>query len=592
MSNPNIPTLRTRADGAVLAAAVGDALGWPQEDRRRRSRTSPELEPRFEFSSWIRREGGRFASHEIEIGAGEYSDDTQLILALAHALYAEDQWWDRWTSIELPFWLLYERGGGSASKRAARSWSRGKPPWLEADNTKYFESGGNGVAMRVLPHCLRGANYEDFSPIATAVVKDGITTHGHPVAHIGALVYAYALWEALRSSEPLAYGELIALARESVNTWSQIPEDLPHDWHQASQRHNHDEDSRLWQSVVQQMVELLDLSMIAIGQGALSVDRETLGRLGAFDKEISGAGTVTAASALFLASRYASRPAQGIVASAFCHGADTDTLASMTGGLLGAINGSDWVGGIAADLQDFDHLRATASGLIEPPNGRYQETEGRTSVRRFSERLAQCLVGNTIDLPDGRTGVLEHLRHLPTKTQNEITSFVIRTDDRQTLYITKRRRTSQPHSVPDSSPVERATVGKTAVRSNPRVAFAITVSNLEESVRFYRDLIGLRIARKAAEGIILDGGIVLVPIEVHGEVEPRQMRLMPNPSGGSRSKLVVFLAPPEFEEVYRRMRDGAAWTSRLNPTKSMREFGCIDPDGTLVEIRETRDTRI
>ena len=590
MSRPSAATLRPRAEGAVLAAAVGDALGWPQEDRRRRSRSSPKREPRFEFSSWMRREGGRFASHEIEIGPGEYSDDTQLILALAHALRTEDQWWERWTSVELPFWLLYERGGGAASKRSARSWSRGQPPWLEADNAKYFESGGNGAAMRVLPHCLRGASWDDFGPLASTVVRDSLATHGHPVAHIGALAYAYALWLALRSSEPLEYGELLAQTRDSVDVWSPMPEGLPQDWREAAERHSRGGHERHWQSVAEQMIELLELSRVAIGQGALSVDRETLGSLGAFDNQTNGAGTVTAASAVFLASRYASRPVQGIVVAAFCHGADTDTLASMTGGLLGAINGSDWVSRIAANVQDSEHLSATALALLESPNGPAPEAEGHPSVRRFSQQLAQQHIGEAVVLPDGRRGVLEQVRDWPTKTRNEIKSFAIRTEDGQTLHIKKTRRTSQPHSAPDSSIAEHPSVGNPTIRTDPQVAFSITVSNLEESLHFYRDLIGLRIARRAAAVVILSGGIVLDPVQIDSDVVPHQLRLMPDPLGGSRPKLVIFFATPDFEEVHSRMRDGALWTSRLESTKSLREFSCIDPDGTLVEIRETKET--
>src|SRR5215211_5272005 len=128
---PDVVDIRARAEGAMLATAVGDALGWPQEDRSGRVGGRRAVEPRLEFSEWRRREGGRYAAHEEAIGAGEYSDDTQLVLALARALRAGDSWWERLTEVELPFWLFYERGGGAATKRAARSWANGKPPWTD-----------------------------------------------------------------------------------------------------------------------------------------------------------------------------------------------------------------------------------------------------------------------------------------------------------------------------------------------------------------------------------------------------------------------------------------------------------------------------
>ena len=77
--------LPQRAEAAMLAAAVGDALGWPQENRASRVGGRRGVEPELEFSEWRRREGGSYAPHEETIAAGTYSDDTQLILATGGA---------------------------------------------------------------------------------------------------------------------------------------------------------------------------------------------------------------------------------------------------------------------------------------------------------------------------------------------------------------------------------------------------------------------------------------------------------------------------------------------------------------------------
>ena len=586
MSNLDMATLLPRAEGAILAAAVGDALGWPQEVRWRRSRSTVEFEPKFEFSPWRRREGGQFAAHEIKIEAGEYSDDTQLILALARAFRADDQWWERWTSVELPFWLLYERGGGAATKHAARSWNRGKQPWNERDSSRYFEAGGNGVAMRVLPHCVRGASCDDFRLVANAVVRDGIATHGHPVAHVGALAYAFALWRAFRRKQNLDYGDLISETRASVSTWSRIPNELPQEWRDAAEQHFSGEHVRAWSSTVSQMVELLDLSQEAMGQGALSIDRETLDSLGAFDRRTLGAGTVTAAGALFLASRYASRPSRGIVAGAFCHGSDTDTLASMAGGLLGAVNGPDWLAGIAAGVQDHGLLRSTASALLAPEPAKTDGEASLTAVRRFSRGLGERRVGDAVPLPDGRRGVVERLSDLPTKTRHEIKSYVLKTDDGQTLHITKRRRKSQPVSDPDSRAPQRTIDRKPAIRREPKIAFAIEVANLRESMRFYHELIGLRIAQLTAERVVLVGGLVLVPANGNGDLQARQLSLRLYPSAGAQTRVIVFVNPRDFRALHGRMVEFAPWVSRMTTKEARQQFKCIDPDGTLVEIRE------
>ena len=585
MSNPSTATLLPRAEGALLAAAVGDALGWPQEDRGRRVRARADAEPALEFSPWRRREGGRYAAHEVEIGSGEYSDDTQLILALAHARRSGDEWWDRWTTVELPFWLLYERGGGAATKRAARSWTRGKPPWLDKSSARYFDAGGNGVAMRVLPHCVRGARSEDFSFVASAVVMDGIATHGHPIAHVGALAYAYALWLALRRERSLDYGELIADTKASVGTWSGLPEGLPSGWRESAERHVQNEYLRLWASTVEGMVELLTASEAAIGQGALSVDRETLVSLGAFDRMGGGAGTVTAAGALFLASRYASRPTQGIVAGAFSRGADTDTLASMTGGLLGALNGPDWLSGVATNVQDYGHLEATARELVAPSDRPVAEANPG-AMRRFLRRLTESDVGETVGLPDGRAGVIARVSDLPTKTRNEIKSFVLTTDDGQTLYVTRRRRTSQS-SFGSEKGIERPSIPGTALtRRLPRVALAIETANLEDSTRFYRDLIGLKPTRQTAEFVSFGGDIVLYAITSDDDLRAHQLGLGADTPASTPTRVLIFVSRPELEALHERLIAADLSVSPVTTVNSLRRLRCTDPDGTLVEIRE------
>lgn len=102
-----------RAEGALLALAAGDALGWPQE-MPRSSRGNPASKgPHVEFEGWTRRSGGRFRPFEESIRPGEYSDDTQLTLAVARSRTNHGSaWWKALTKVELPLWTLYERGGG------------------------------------------------------------------------------------------------------------------------------------------------------------------------------------------------------------------------------------------------------------------------------------------------------------------------------------------------------------------------------------------------------------------------------------------------------------------------------------------------
>jgi ADP-ribosylglycohydrolase len=169
---PKMAVPRARVEGAFTALAAGDALGWPQEFLSRKQR----VQPTPAFRDWQRRSGGRFQPHTEIIRAGEYSDDTQLTLAVARSrLTAGASWWAHFTRNELPLWMLYERGGGGATKRAALSWLRGVAPWKQSEGpavARYFEAGGNGVAMRVIPHAVFHAEAQE-PPRCSGTSVDG-----------------------------------------------------------------------------------------------------------------------------------------------------------------------------------------------------------------------------------------------------------------------------------------------------------------------------------------------------------------------------------------------------------------------------------
>jgi ADP-ribosylglycohydrolase/catechol 2,3-dioxygenase-like lactoylglutathione lyase family enzyme len=583
--------IRARVEGAMLAAATGDALGWPHEDRRRRADGTADVDPRLEFVEWHRRDGGRYAAHKEIIAPGEYSDDTQLVLAVARTLGAGDEWWERLTRIELPLWLFYERGGGAATKRAARSWAAGKAPWEGDRRAKYFAAGGNGVAMRILPHAIRGSRSDNFTVTLSSVVRDGIATHGHPVAIVGAVAYAYSLWLALRRDRVLEYGALIEQVKTEVDAWSSLPRDLPDGWRSAADAAVGSEYETLWKQTVAAMVELLSVAAGGTEQGALSVDRETLDRLGAFDKRISGAGTVSAASAIFLASRYASRPAQGLVAAAFAHGADTDTLAAMSGGLLGAINGRDWLAGIAKHVQDYDHLISAARALSEtegvrPPPAKPQE------LRRLWRLLADAVPASSVRLPDGRHGILDQVTEIPTATRHDITRYLVRTDDGQTLFLKKVARTKQaatdppkPSREPDAEASEDARPSAPTARRR-RAIVAIEAADFEQSIRFYRDLIGLELTRRTTEGASFGGDVLIVPSNGTARRQT-QLDLQSELLFENRPKIIVFVAAQEFEPLRDQLANARVpITAVTNTSGDRRQFACVDPDGTVVEVRE------
>lgn len=422
-------TIHYRALGAMLGAAYGDALGWPNERSRNKAK-APEAGAFHKLRAWQRDQSTRFAILRYEIEKGSYSDDTQMILCLSRALLKSDQWYKHYTTKELPFWQVYQRGGGGATKSAVKAWASGIAPWLSDEKERFFNAGGNGVAMRVLPHAIMGYKL-DFGHTAHNILLDGIATHGHPQALVGALAYGYALWYALRQGSlanhtllsapsgneatqgcrdgaaldsngvgPYPSAELFYEANfamvvlDAIDEWSAcaLDYDLPESFIELAKDSTstgaHYSYRALWDEAVATMQKYLvtaasscehiaaALAKVNSATGAHvaspafyeqveKLNDNGLKALNCFDKNISGAGTVAAAVAIYQASAYLHDPVRGIVRLAFAKGSDTDTNASMAAALLGSVYGEGFIDSeTLAEVQDKDCIREYAHALV------------------------------------------------------------------------------------------------------------------------------------------------------------------------------------------------------------------------------------
>ena len=449
-------TIHYRALGAMLGAAYGDALGWPNERSRNKAK-APESGSFHKLRAWQRDQSTRFATLRYDIEKGSYSDDTQMILCLSRSLLKSDQWYKHYTTKELPFWQVYQRGGGGATKSAVKAWASGIAPWLYDEKERFFNAGGNGVAMRVLPHAIMGYKL-DFGHTAHNILLDGIATHGHPQALVGALAYGYALWYALRQGSlanhtlrsapsgneatqgcsdgvandgkgvgPYASAELFYEANfakvvlDAIDEWSAcaLDYDLPESFIKLAQDSSSSGSNysyrALWDEAVATMQKYLvtaasscehiaaALAKVKSATGANvanpafyeqieKLNDNSLKALNCFDKNVSGAGTVAAAVAIYQASAYLHDPVRGIVRLAFAKGSDTDTNASMAAALLGSVYGEEFIDSeTLAEVQDKDCIRGYAQALV---NSAYDQPclDGATiktmalGVQKFSER--------------------------------------------------------------------------------------------------------------------------------------------------------------------------------------------------------------
>lgn len=575
-------TIRLKASkgaGAMLGAAFGDALGWPNERVIRSTPKQPQGQL-YSFKEWRRRSGGRFFPYEEIISEGEYSDDTQLILCLSRSLLKEEVWWEHFTQIELPFWSVYERGGGGATKRAVESWLNGTVPWSSKrkplDVKRYFDAGGNGVAMRVLPHVLR-LNEKDFPEIAANIFLDGIATHGHPRALLGALAYGFALWSAFRKESKLAYGELVDDLIQHVEIWSALPLQptvLP-EWRTQAEN-SLPAYMKFWESARIEIMDYLGVCQAELSKGALSLDDDVLEKLQCFDYQISGAGTVAAIAAIYLASRHAADPINGVVKAAFSIGADTDTIASMTAGLLGCINGYDWLSSVKHGIQDAGYIEQNALRLI---SGHVDFNPIPKPVRKFS---LKTWTDNILTVPDSSEVKLPDCRRAKVSCGSDYIGrngkFKVEfrrldTEDGQSIYLNKISKVLRKATT-DSLTLDNMACQQSFLPSRgcgPKIPVALFAS----AIWFYRDCLGLTVKKQNSEMVVFDQGLVLVPQSYLHGVQFRAMIYIQATNIAERFRLIK-------ENKLQIVTELGSWGKSEIPF-----FRCLDPDGNIVEIFST-----
>lgn len=593
MADNNTIKLKTsKAIGAMLGAACGDALGWPNE-RIAKSNVSKQIQGRLhDFRRWTRRSGGRFFPHEEIIEAGEYSDDTQLILCLSRSLQKGEAWWDHFTQVELPFWSVYERGGGGATKRAVDSWLDGVAPWIShrkpQDVKRYFDAGGNGVAMRALPHVLRLAE-KGFPEVSANIFLDGVATHGHPRALLGALVYGFALWTAFRKESKLAYGELVEELIKNADAWSTMPAptSIHSEWMNPAEKFLPGY-SNLWDSAKAEVLGYLDVCRAELSKGALSFDDDVLKEIQCFNNRISGAGTVAAIAAVYLASRHAADPINGVVKAAFAVGSDTDTIASMTGGLLGCVNGSDWLSPVKQGIQDATYIEKCALRLS---GGQIDE---KTNIEPIVRISLKNWIDEVVAIPDAREIRLIDRRmanvgrcpdQIGRSGKFKVEFLKLTTEDGQTIYVNKISKGNFGAQQTKQQTTISSFIGKMPEKQRQlkplldRLSFGpkLPVSSLEKSISFYKGLLGFSIKKEFQDVVVFHHGLVLVSASYVKNF----------PGGGFRTLLYVEMADisNSFDTI---IENNIQVVTKLENwgQSTRRFFRCLDPDGNLIEVFE------
>jgi ADP-ribosylglycohydrolase len=332
----------------MLWAAWADALGFISEltndaGLRRRLQGKPLTEP----VQWTRRIGGKFGV-DMTLPAGCYSDDTQLRLATARAVHGAGFDVEAFARIELAIWPSYALGGGRATKAAAAQMAKPGTPWFGNLYGGWLDAGGNGVAMRIQPHVWAAPHPAVLGQHILDVIVNGVTSHGHSRALVGAVLHALSLGFAMENGRvPQAdrWPELADLTDQAVKLISNNQQ-LDTLWRPTWESRTGVPFVKAWRETIGECRNVLPLAaetaaQLSDGEGHLAKDAATtyarfVDALHLRDPAKRGNAITTVIAAMTLA---AAAPADPIGVSRLAVnfiGTDTDTIATMAAALIGA----------------------------------------------------------------------------------------------------------------------------------------------------------------------------------------------------------------------------------------------------------------
>lgn len=223
---------RTEASirGSIVGLAVGDALGYPAEFRKREqllAKIGPEG-----ITDFIALDDPRFSRPHFVGGGpppGTFTDDTQMSIAVAEALLdAGDADIDELMNAMARRFIAWarseenNRAPGNACMAGCHNLAAGIP-WHAAGVP---DSKGCGSAMRVAPI---GLYYDDLDRIAEIARASSLLTHGHDAAVEAAAAAALLVALAARGEAPeTMYAEIeVRCPPRSADfalAWRKVPE--------------------------------------------------------------------------------------------------------------------------------------------------------------------------------------------------------------------------------------------------------------------------------------------------------------------------------------------------------------------------------
>lgn len=506
-----------RTRNSVLWAAYGDALGFISElvdEKGLRRRTSGAALDRL--VPWNRRVGGR-GGVNARLPAGCWSDDTQLRTAVSRSITNNGFDVDAFARVELPVWPSYALGGGRASKAAAKNLSTPSTLWYANTFSGCYEAGGNGAAMRIQPHVWASPDLAES--LLLDVITDSVCTHSHPRAIVGACFHASTLAHCLRTGSPPTPDECSEIATKLTDAPSLIRnhQSLGSVWLALWERSTNDNFQDQWQTTIDELLKAIHQAKSAMSDtGCLAeVYKAVCERLELYAEHQRGSGILTPVAAAFLAMA-ATDPYEAMVVAANELATDTDTIATMTGALLGVCHPDKRPPEEPLDgsylLKDADRLVAISQGA-QTDRHRYPDILTWTAP----QTQADALVADSGQLTvDGLGPVKELDNELLWSARKDFAWQWVQTEFGQTLIIKRRpevhsRRTGNTLEPPphphDVSRETHKTNGRTSLPADLPLDRGLDIDGaVKHALEHINDdsKIGYTIRRAARDGTIND----------------------------------------------------------------------------------------
>ncbi|ENP8455422.1 ADP-ribosylglycohydrolase family protein [Photobacterium damselae] len=329
---------------SALWAAYGDALGFITElaDEKMVSRRTG-LTKVVELVDWKRKVGGMYGPL-VSLPKGTYSDDTQLRLATSRSINCDYYFSiNAFSKVELPVWSVYALGAGIGSKIAASALAKRNVAWFSNfydGKSQYINSGGNGAVMRIQPHIWACRSPENPELFLSDVIKNSLTTHGHPRAIAGSVFHALTL------AYVLSKDKLPDIETANVfNQWTkEIPRIIRQDinlstaWIPLFESQFGKSLDEAYEDVHKEISELIRTAFTWKNSDTPSYTT-LVEALDLKNEKIRGSGTLTAVAAL-AASTIEEDLTSLMVTMVNALGTDTDSIATMVGAIRGVLDDS------------------------------------------------------------------------------------------------------------------------------------------------------------------------------------------------------------------------------------------------------------